>query len=197
MFPERIETERLRLERISGDSVDVFALYEFYRGSPESDEMFAYWDSSPHRTVKETAEYIEEAEQLWADGEAAKYVIRPTEGEEGAGAIAGTTGLYPDWETNVARLGIILDPRYWGRGYAGERAEAILAVAFERLDLDLVIVGYVDGNDRSRRAIEKYVDRYGGQYDGLFRNWVALPDRVGDVHRYTISFDQYFDAIES
>jgi RimJ/RimL family protein N-acetyltransferase len=194
MFPERIETERLHLERISHDTVDVFVLHEFYSNGDETAEMFEYWDSSPHGTVKETYDYVDEAEQLWNDGEATKYVIRPKEGEDGAGAIAGTTGLYPDWEKQSASLGIILDKRFWGRGYSGERADAILSVAFDRLGLELVVAAHVDGNEKSRRAIERYVERYDSQYEGLLRNWHPQADTVADVHRYTISREEYFEA---
>lgn len=49
MFPERIETERLQLERISHSSIDVFDLHELYRNEDEVEEMFKYWDSSPPR----------------------------------------------------------------------------------------------------------------------------------------------------
>lgn len=195
MFPERIETDRLRLERITHDSVDVFALHEFYRGDGAA-ERFRYWDSSPHETVKETRDYLDEAERLWEDGEGAKYVIRPAAGEDGAGELAGTTGLYPDWEKRSASLGIMLDERFWGRGYAGERADAILPIAFDRLDLELVVASCVDGNEKSRRAIEKYVDRYGGRYDGRLRNWLPLEETVADLHRYTISRSAYEDAVE-
>lgn len=62
MFPERIETERLRLERISHDTVDVFALYDFYSNGDKTAETFEYWDSNPHETVKETYDYVDEAE---------------------------------------------------------------------------------------------------------------------------------------
>lgn len=196
MFPERIETERLRLERISSNSVDLFELHELYSDGDDVEEMFEYWDSSPHETVKETYDYIEEAERLWDEAEEAKYVIRPREGEDGAGVIAGTTGLYPDWGKRSASLGILLDNQFWGRGYAGERADAILSVAFEQLNLELVVAAHVDGNEQSRRAISKYVERYGGQYEGLLRNWHSLPDTVADVHRYTISQDEYFETIE-
>lgn len=134
--------------------------------------MFEYWDSSPHETLKETYDYVNKAERLWDGAEGAKYVIRPKEGEDGAGDIAGTTGLYPHWEKRSANLGILLDKRFWGRGYAGERADALLSVAFDRLDLELIVASHVDGNEKSRRAIEKYVERYGGQYDGLLRNWL-------------------------
>ncbi|TYL38670.1 N-acetyltransferase [Natronococcus pandeyae] len=196
MFPERIETDRLSLDRISHDSVDVFALHELYSDGDDTEEMFEYWDSSPHETVKETYDYVDEAEELWDDVEGAKYVIRPNEGEDGEGVIAGTTGLYPHWEKQSANLGILLDKQFWGRGYSGERADALLSVAFDRLDLELVVAAHIDGNEKSRRAIDKYVERYDGQYEGLLRNWLSLDDTVADVHRYTISRAEYFEATE-
>lgn len=196
MFPERIETDRLVLERISHGSVAVFDLNEFYSKGDAAEKMFQYWDSSPHQTVKETYDYVEEAERLWDEAAGAKYVIRPREGEDGEGTIAGTTGLYPDWKKRSASFGILLGERFWGRGYAGERADALLEVTFDRLDLELAVASHIDGNEQSRRAIEKYVERYGGQYDGLLRNWLPLSDTVADVHRYTISQEQYSGATE-
>lgn len=193
MFPEHIETDRLSLERISHDSVDVFDLHELYSDGDDTEEMFEYWDSSPHETIKETYEYIDEAERLWDDVEGAKYVIRPEDGTE---VIAGTTGLYPDWEKRSANLGILLDKQFWGRGYSGERADALLCVAFDRLDLELVVAAHIDGNEKSRQAINKYVDRYGGQYEGLLRNWLPLTGTVADVHRYTISRGEYLEATD-
>ena len=193
MFPERIETERLVLERISHDSLDVFELHELYSDGDGTAEMFEYWDSSPHETVKETYDYVDEAERLWDDLEGAKYVIRP---KDGSGVIAGTTRLYPDWNKRSARLGILLDRCFWGRGYSGERAEALLSVAFDRLGLELVVAAHIDGNEKSRRAINKYVDRFGGRYEGHLRQWLALSDTAADVHRYTISREEYREATE-
>lgn len=197
MFPTRLETDRLRLERISHDAVDPVELHELYGAGGDAEEVFEYWDRSPHETLTETVDYVDDAERLWDDAAAAKYVIRPKAGEDGAGCIAGTTGLYPDWETRSATLGILLGTRFWGRGYSGERADAILSLAFERLDLELVVAAAVDGNENSRRAIEKYVDRYEGRYDGRFRNRLSLDDTVVDLHRYTISRDGYFESIDS
>lgn len=196
MFPECIDTERLHLERISHSTADVFDLHDLYSDGDEAEEMFKYWDSSPHKTVKETDDYIDEAERLWDEREGAKYVIRLKEGEDGAGVIAGTTGLYPDWKKRSANLGILLDKRFWGRGYSGERADALLAIAFDRLALELVVAAHIDGNEKSRRAINKYVERHGGQYDGLLRKWLPLSDTVADVHRYTISREEYFEATD-
>ena len=83
---------------------------------------------------------------------------------------------------------------YHGRGYAGERADALVSLAFDRLDLEMVAAGHTDANDPSKKAISKYVDRYGGRYEGVLRNWVVLDDEPRDLHRYTISADEYADA---
>ena len=69
-------------------------------------------------------------------------------------------------------------------------------MVFDRLDLELVSASYIDGNEKSRRAITKYVERYGGQYEGHLRNWLPMTDSVADVHRYTISREEYFESAE-
>jgi RimJ/RimL family protein N-acetyltransferase len=117
-----------------------------------------------------------------------------TDGTPDSDRLAGTTNLHFDWGRRTAELGIWLRKPFWGRGYSGERAAALLELAFERLDLELVGASHQDGNEQSRRAIEKYVERFGGQYDGLLRNFVPRGDEVRDLHRYTISQEQYREA---
>lgn len=191
MFPEVLESDRLRFERLSREYVDVRALYDVLGANPDAEEVYEYVDSDPHRTIKETFDRVRTAEERFDDGEGAKYAVRPKPGEEGAGEIAGVAGLYPKWDRRFATLGIVFDKRFWGRGYSGERAALFLEVAFETLDLELVAVEYIDGNERSKRAIEKYVDRFGGRYDGVFRNRLAVGGEVFDCHRYTIGRDEY------
>ncbi len=191
MFPETLESDRLRFERLSHETVDVFELYEILGPNPAAAEIFEYLDSSPHRTVKETDDKVRRAKEHFDSGEWVQYAIRPKSTEASAGALAGVAGLYPKWERRVATLGIILDRPFWGNGYSGERAEVFLELSFDRLDLDLVTVKYIDGNERSRRAIEKYVDRFGGQYEGLLRHSLAVEGEVYDCHRYSISSEEY------
>jgi RimJ/RimL family protein N-acetyltransferase len=113
-----------------------------------------------------------------------------------ADELAGTTNLHFDWDRRSAELGIWLRKPFWGRGYSGERAAALLELAFDLLDLEVVGASHQDGNEQSRRAIEKYVERFGGQYDGLLRNFAPKGDEVRDLHRYTISKEQYQNAVE-
>lgn len=197
MFPESLESDRLTFERLSRQNLDVRDLYEvFGTPNPDADKVFEYVDFGPHRTLKETHDFIVHAEEQWDEGEGAKYVIRPKPSEENGGAIAGFAGLYPDWERRFATLGIVLDKRFWGRGYSGERAERFVGVVFDSLDLDMVAVKYIDGNAQSKEAIEKYVEKFGGQYDGLLRNWIAVGDEVVDCRRYTIRREQYVESKE-
>ena len=94
----------------------------------------------------------------------------------------------------MATMGMWLRKPFWGRGYSGERAAALLEVAFERLDLELVAVDHQAGNEKSERAIRKYVEAHGGQYDGVLRNWVPMDEGVDDLHRYTVTREQWTEA---
>jgi RimJ/RimL family protein N-acetyltransferase len=89
-----------------------------------------------------------------------------------------------------------LRERFWGRGYSGERAAALLALAFERLDLELVTVTHLVGNENSRRAIEKYVDRFDGRRVGCFRNQHVIDGEPKDIVRYEVAREDYAESGE-
>ena len=196
LFPETITTDRLRLERLCHETVDVFEYHVLCsRQEPAIGEVTEYLPWEPHETVKETHDYIDELESEWEAGTRAEYVIRPKEGAPGAGEAVGAGGLLVDWETRTGRPAIWLRKAFWGNGYSGERAEAMLELAFDRLGLELVAVPVEDGNDRSKQAVETYVEAYGGGYDGPVRNATVRPDGcIIDHHRYTVTEAQYRDA---
>ena len=189
MFPERIETDRLLLERLSRDRVTVDELYDLF-ASGEADRVFEHLPRSPYETPQEPADALEKAEERWESGDRAEYAVREREN----GRLVGTAALMPDWERRTAWLGLLLHPSAWGEGYSGERAEAMLELAFETLDLELVAVSHGEGNGKSRRAVEKYVERFGGSRDALLRNWYPTDDGTSDEVRYTVARAAYLDA---
>ncbi|MEF8821885.1 MAG: GNAT family N-acetyltransferase [Halovenus sp.] len=71
--------------------------------------------------------------------------------------IAGGAGLDIDWGRQIGTLGVWLRKRFWGRRHPGERAEALLELAFEDLDQEVV-------------AVIHHVDN--GQYQGEYRDTV-------------------------
>jgi len=190
-FPTPVTTDRLRLERLDPSTVALRSLYEIcaHDEGIEAVTEFVSWD--PHAHPKETHEFVERAAERWADGEDATYVVRPREGEAGAGEIAGMAGLHPDWERQRAELGTWLRRRFWGREYSGERARALLAVAFERLDLETVVARCFVENERSRRAIEKYVEAADGRHEGRLRNDAHDGDEPRDVHRFSVTRSEW------
>jgi RimJ/RimL family protein N-acetyltransferase len=195
LFPERIETDRLELVAAGPDAVDVHELYRIGSDDDGIEAVTEYVTWDPHAHPQETQEFLELAAQQRADGEAAHYVVRPREGEDGAGEIAGFGGFHVDWEKRTANLGTWLRKRFWGRGYSGERAAALVEVAFDDLDLEVVAVSHHPDNEQSRRAIEKYVDRLGGRREGRLRNALAFADgTVHDEVRYTISRAEWDEA---
>ncbi|EMA66849.1 GCN5-related N-acetyltransferase [Halorubrum aidingense JCM 13560] len=197
MFPETIETDRLRLVPRWPEHVDLDDCYRICSSDPGIDEVTEHVTWDPHETKKETLEFLERGRERWEEGEAVNYVIHPREGEDGAGEIAGFGGFTIDWEKRTAVLGTWLRKRFWGRGYSGERAAALAEVAFADLDLDLVAVSHLPQNEQSQRAIEKYVNRLGGRREGLLRNHITFMD--GSVHdevRYSISKEEWRKATE-
>jgi len=191
LFPERIETDRLVLEAATPDTVDVHDFYRICSADDGIEAVTEYVTWKPHDHPKETLEFLEFAAGQRADGEGAHYVVRPADGEEDAGEVAGMCGLTIEWDGNLAEPGIWLRQRFWGRGYSGERAAALLELAFDRLDLDCVAVPVHADNDRSCRAVERYVDRFGGRYEGLLRHGDAWAGEPVDLHRFTVTREEY------
>ncbi|QLH79411.1 GNAT family N-acetyltransferase [Halosimplex rubrum] len=193
LFPERVETERLVLDPATTESVDPLELYEHTgESAPHVDEITEHVTWDPHRTPKETEEFLDQVTGERENGEGATYVIRPRPGEDGAGEFAGLTGLTVDWDAKTATFGAWLRKPFWGRGYSGERAAALMDVAFDRLDLDAVVVCVHEGNEQSRKAVSRYVDAHGGRREGLLRNFeVNMDGTVADVHRFTVTAAEY------
>ena len=190
MFPPVVETDRLRLERFD-EAVEIDEAYEYFGRDETVEEELRYLTQTPDDTPKETFDRLREAREEWDEAESALYAVFPKEGEDGAGELAGDAKLSMDWGRGGAVLGVRFRKRFWGRGYSGERAAAMLTVTFDHLDLDIVWAGAAAGNDNSRRAIEKYVDRFGGRYDGQIRHWVPLDEEVADIHSYSITREEF------
>jgi RimJ/RimL family protein N-acetyltransferase len=193
MFPTPVTTDRLRLERLD-DAVDLFDLYEVCAHDDGIEDVTEYVSWDPHAHPSETDEFLAHAADGWEDTERATYAVRPREGEADAGAFAGVAGLHPDWDEQRAELGTWLRRSFWGRGYSGERAHALMAVAFDRLDLEVVSVRCMVDNERSRRAIEKYVEAAGGRHEGRLRNDVHDAGTPHDVHRFSVTREEWRDS---
>ena len=195
-FPTEMESERLRYERLHPDDIDPFELYEHVReGAPAIEEITEYVTWDPYSNPKEAFDWVESCGRNFEKGETATYVIRPKSGER-AGELAGIASLDPDWDRKRGTLGTWFRKPFWGRGYSGERAGRFLAFAFDRLDLEIVTVTHDPDNENSRRAIERYVERFGGRKAGRVRNDIVIDGEPRDSVYYSISRDEWHASRE-
>nr|WP_240943086.1 GNAT family protein [Haloferax alexandrinus] len=170
--------------------IGVHEAYELC-SAPEMDDVTRHMPWSRHETPKVTKEFLDRGESSWTDAESADYAIIPRESEDGAGEIAGFGGLHTEWDRRVGELGLWLRPRDWGRGYSGERAAALAALAFDVLDLDVVSVSHVADNEKSKRAVEKYMAALGGDRDGRERNSIVIDGEPADELRYSVAREDW------
>lgn len=81
MFPPEMETDRLRLVRLCRENTPTRELYRWMKAdAPAMDEIREYVAWEPHRTMKDTHEYLTEVEERWESREQATYAMYPREG---------------------------------------------------------------------------------------------------------------------
>jgi RimJ/RimL family protein N-acetyltransferase len=191
LFPARMESDRLVYERLHPEAIDPLELYEHVNPeAPDIDAITRYVPWEPHESPKETADFVRDCGDAFVAGDDATYVVRPTEGSH-EGEVAGLATLHPDWECRLAKLGTWLRKPFWGRGYSGERAARFLELAFDRLEFEVVAVTCDPENEPSQRAIESYVDRFGGRREGRIRNDIVIGGERRDSLRYSIAREEW------
>ena len=110
--------------------------------------------------------------------------------------LIGTCGIRKEHaDAREAELGYEIAPRFWGRGYATEAAQAVLAFGFEDLHLHNIWASCIAENTASVRVLEKLGMRQEGRlrehrwmkgrwwdtllYGILDWEWKALQDSAG------------------
>ncbi|WP_435346314.1 GNAT family N-acetyltransferase [Haloarchaeobius sp. HRN-SO-5] len=209
LFPRRIETDRLTMLPSTPEVLSPLDFYRVCSADPDIDEVTEHLTWEPHAHPKETLEFLRATSEGLESGDDAAYqvYVDPGDAPEGVDGpspggpyadsdlvLAGGAGMGVDWDRRTGTLGTWLRKPFWGRGYSGERAAAFVALAFDRLDLEVVAVEHVAGNENSRRAIETYVERFGGWKEGALRNWAFEEGEPVTQHRYSIAREEYEDA---
>jgi RimJ/RimL family protein N-acetyltransferase len=92
-----------------------------------------------------------EGREFTYDPKEGRFIIAIKENEDFAGTIS-YTGLRPRWS---ATIGIVIERRFWGAGYARDAQEVLLKFLFEELGLRVVRLYTHSGNPRAVRLAEK------------------------------------------
>lgn len=90
--------------------------------------------------------------------------------ERDTGAAVGLTGFFPDWRPyQQGEVGFIISPEHQGKGYAVESLRAVLDFAFEQCGFHRLQANVLEGNDGSRRVLEKCGFRLEGNLRESYR----------------------------
>ncbi|MBQ4509939.1 MAG: GNAT family N-acetyltransferase [Clostridia bacterium] len=153
----RFESERLKFRAIKrGDLEDIF---EYSNNSQTS--QYLLW--SPHQNIFVTQEFIDIVLSKYKSGEYHDWAIVLKKSNK----MIGTCGFTRiDEDNKTIEIGYVINPTYWGNGYATEAVNAILEFAFTELDINRVEARFMAGNDASLTVMKKV----GMTFEGYLRD---------------------------
>ncbi len=164
-------------------------MYEYSR-DPEVSK-YLLW--SPHRDVEYTRDYISQLESQYRDGYYYDWaVILPIRDNTTFFGVSqkmiGTCGFTSiSLENNSAEIGYVLNPNYWGYGFAPEAVMQVLEFGFEKMNFNRIEARYIVGNERSLRVMQKC----GMTFEGIKRELIYVKGEYKDVGGCSILRREY------
>ncbi|MBQ8311317.1 MAG: GNAT family N-acetyltransferase [Clostridia bacterium] len=166
-LPE-LTTERLTLRKML--VADTSDMYEY--ASRQDVTKFLTWQPHPDRDY--TREYLQYLGGRYSAGMFYDWAVV----YEPDCKMIGTCGFTSfNCSSDSAEVGYVLNPEYWGRGIAVEALGRILTFGFEDLGLHRIEARFIDGNDRSRRVMEKA----GMTFEGVLREGMLVKGNYVNV----------------
>ncbi len=138
---------------------------------------------APHYNVEATRGYLEMVERSYRRGELADWAI------EKDGKMIGTAGFASvDLENNSVEIGYVLNPDYWGNGYAREALGTVTRIAFEELGVHRIQLRIMEGNTPS----ENVALACGYRKEGTLRDLLLVKNEYRTIHFYSLVSSEYF-----
>lgn len=173
-----IETPRLLLRCMK--PCDCEDMYEY---SCRADTT-KYLTWSEHESKQFTHRYLEYLQKQYSHGEFYDWAVTLKEN----GKMIGTCGFTSfDLPNNSAEVGYVINPSYWGKGYASEALLRVLDFGFMKLNLHRMQARYMDGNNASRRVM----DKCGMRYEGTSISSMYIKEQYATVHTCAILSEEY------
>lgn len=174
--PRTIETERLLLRKPTIH--DAQAIFERYASDPV---VTRYMSWTTHRSVADTCAYLAWSEADWEQWPAGSYLVLGHDG-----SLLGGTGL--TFRTPVfAVTGYVFAQDAWGRGYATESLQAMVAVARTTGVRRLEAVCHAE-----HRASAHVLEKCGLVCEGLLREHTEFPNLAPGVRQDVLCYARKF-----
>lgn len=176
-----LETERLLLRKIV--PTDAEDMYEYSR----SEEVTRYLTWSPHTSLTQTERYIRLLGKKYDAGAFWDFGLQDKE----SGKFIGTCGFTSlNGEEDIAEIGYVLAPAFWGKGLAVEACRAVVKFGFAVFDPAAFCARCIEGNAASERVMQKL----GMHYKTTYKNSFYIKNAYRTVIEYAMTKKEFFDA---
>ena len=163
-----IETDRLILRAMRVSDKDD--MYEY--ASKEQVTRYLTWE--PHKNSDYTKQYLEFIGSRYRLGDFYDWAVVFKQ----TGKMIGTCGFTRiDTRNDLAEVGYVLNPDFWGMGIAVEAVTTIMKFGFENMGLHRIEARYMPDNKNSRRVMEKC----GMTFEGVARENLFVKNKYVDV----------------
>lgn len=139
-----LETDRLIIKPTSTIDIDMILKMD----QQEKTQMFL--GGIKNKTREERIKFLEKKASKFENGEAGSLTVYLKDGTP-----IGFTGLSIDEGNNNAEISYIFDLDYCNNGYCTEASKELIRVAFEELELNKVFADTIEGNESSKKVLEK------------------------------------------
>lgn len=148
-------------------------------------DVTAYLLWNPHPTITYTEDYLRYLQGRYALGEFYDWAVI----ERKSGRMIGTCGFTRfDFPHNGGEIGYVLNPDYHGNGYATEAAERVIRFGFEVLELHRIEAKFMEGNEASRRVM----DKLGMTFEGLRREAMLVKGMYRTIGICSLLKNEFF-----
>lgn len=166
--PPELKTERLILRRLK--RTDASDMYE-YACRPEVTK-YLLW--TPHPSKQYTERYLAYIQTRYYIGEFYDWALTLRD----SGKMIGTCGFTSfDFTNGSAEIGYVLNPDYWGQGYAAEAIRAVMRIGFLVFGFHRIEAKFMEDNAQSLRVTEKV----GMKFEGVRRDAMFIKGKYENI----------------
>ena len=179
-----IKGERLTLRQMH--PIDAEDMYSY----AQREDVTEYLLWSPHQSLSYTRDYLKYIQGRYALGDFYDWAIIDRESRR----MIGTCGFTRiNVENRSGEIGYVLNPEFWGRGYAIEAASLVLEFGFEKLGLHRIEARFMQGNERSLGLMR----RLGMSFEGYHTDEIFVKGSYRTVGVCALLRDQYFKKLDN
>jgi ribosomal-protein-alanine N-acetyltransferase len=176
-----VTTERLIMRKmLVSDAEDM---YEYAQDPAVT--QFLLWE--PHVNLKFTQSYLRFIQTQYAAAGFFDWALTLAEN----GKMIGTCGFAAiDTDNNSGEIGYVINPEYWGKGYATEALSRVLSFGFGVLGMHRMYVRIMAGNAASERVARKC----GMRHEATFYSSLLVKGEYRTIKHFAILREEFYNG---